>query len=87
MFSNQTTRVYSDMTDLEGAIHALNRQAVKLNDEGHSNDAWQCLGAARALMIMATTRLNTQADFMAVFMAQLLDEPQKARDWKAAGDE
>lgn len=81
MFSNQTSRVYCDLEDLEGGVRVLHRQASELMAAGREDEAWQCMGAALALTIIATTPCKTQADFMADFMARLLNEPQKASSW------
>lgn len=82
MFSNQTSRVYCDLGDLDGGVRVLHRQASELMDAGRTDEAWECMGAALALTIIATTPCKTQADFMANFMARLLDEPQKANAWE-----
>lgn len=81
-FSKHTSRVYCDPFDLEGGVKSLHVQASALMDEGREAEAWQCMGAALALMIVATSDVNTQADFMAIFMARLLDEPQKAGSYE-----
>lgn len=87
MFSQQTSRVYCDVDDLHGGVNALHKQASDLMDAGRADEAHECMGAALALMIVSGTRCENQADFMTVFMACLLGEPQKARDWKEADDE
>lgn len=84
MLSNQTSRVYCDIYDIDGAIHSLQNAAISLVDDDRVMESRECFGAALALTIIATVPCKTQADFMAVFMSRLTGEPQKASQWEVA---
>ena len=78
MLSNQTSRVYCDIEDMAYLEDMLSDLA-----EGHEGDvASMCAGAALAVDILARNRLQTAADFVAVFTARATGTPQRADNWK-----
>ena len=70
MFANQTSRVYCDAEDLEGGLNVLERRIAEAGDE---RSRWACIGARIAIECVLLHRLNTQADFFAVFDRFLTD--------------
>lgn len=74
MFANQTSRVYCDAEDLEGGLNVLERRIGEADDE---RARWACVGARIAIECVLLHRLNTQADFFAVFDRFLTDEIEK----------
>lgn len=79
MLSNQTSRVYCDIEDLNYLADMLADAA-----DGHEPGmAWACAGAALAVDILAHNRLQYAADFMAVFTSRLTETRQTSGAWGA----
>lgn len=79
MFANQTSRVYCDAEDLEGGLNVLRR---RMADAADPKTRWAYAGASMAIECMMLHRLNTQADFFAVFdrfLADTIDNYEKGK--------
>ena len=74
MFANQTSRVYCDAEDLNGGLNVLERRIAEADDE---RMRWACVGARAAIECVLLHRLNTQADFFAIFDMLLTNEIEK----------
>ena len=76
MFANQTSRVYCDAEDLEGALNVLSRRIKEADDD---RAKWACVGARITIECMMLHRLNTQADYFTVFDRLFESEIEKRR--------
>lgn len=99
MLSNHTDRVYCDVEDLQYAVGKLKEAsdgcdydaatAASLEDASKFvTDSAIYTGAAIALQLIATMRLNTAADFMVAFKRFALEEytPYKKKENDHEGD-
>ena len=77
MLSNQTSRVYCDVQDMDYLADML----WDLAEASEGPLAQQCAGAALAVDILSRNRLNTAADFMAVFTSRATGTCQRSRAW------
>lgn len=78
MLSNQTSRVYCDIEDMD----YLEDMLLDLAEAHEGELADVCKGAALAVHLLANNRLNTAADFMAVFTSRATGTVQRGNAWK-----
>lgn len=67
MLSNQTSRVYCDVDELNGLRSMADRLAQSASEDGALQHAVAYEAVANTAHILATMRLNYPRDFMVVF--------------------